>query len=412
VEECICDTPIEGLRLSIFDAGEKIDNAAFDALVTTDNIQHTTRYLQALSRTLDNSFKGYFVAASIPSQDAEEIVAWTYFFLDSRLAFHGVFSGLLGKLYSLFPVKFNTAFISSPVAEYNIIHIKSAIKAHENIIIDKIMGGVLDFAKTHKVRLIIARDHLNKYTSEYFHEKFIHVHFLPGTYVDLESIHVCGKSCENQCDCGCSGFDDYLMSLKKKWRANIRNKINRRKEDLTVEIIEAANLSPEECARCHQLYFHTRGKARMKHECLSTDYFCETGKEFGDLCKMMIAKSGDEIIGFAQLLENGDDIINVRMGMDYKRNKEYNLYYHLLYENIIYCIRKKKKRLYTSQTCYRPKLEMGAKLLPLHTYLYFVNPVLQKIFGKLIVTNCRCYSELVATDDPAEVLAKYKLGTY
>ena len=401
-------TQIGDLAVKIINAEEKPEAFDLDALVTTANIQHKTRYLQALTKTLDNNFKGYFVVAA----NQEELVAWTYIFIDSRFAFHGVFSGAMEKLYSIFPVTFSTAFISSPVAEYNIIHVKDNYKTHENFIIDKMMDDLIKFLKNEKVKLIIAKDHINRYTSEYFHEKFIHLHFMPGTFIDLESIHQCNHLCEEECGSGCSGFDHYLMSLKKKWRANIRNKMNRRKEDLVVEIVDASSLTVEQCVRCHELYFHTRGKQRLKHECLSQDYFCESGKELGDSCKMMIAKADDKIIGFAQLLENGDDIINVRMGMDYKYNKEYNLYYHLLYENIIYCIRKKKKRLYTSQTCYRPKLEAGAKLLPLHTYLYFPNPLLQKIFGKIIVSNCRCYSELIAADNPSEVLSKYKLGAY
>ncbi|MDR0512670.1 MAG: GNAT family N-acetyltransferase [Treponema sp.] len=419
MENIAGNTPLDDLQVSFVDAEEKIDNARFDSLIAADNIQHTTKYLQTLSKTLDNSFKGYFVVASKTPKTAEadtnadtEIVAWTYIFVDSRLAFHGLLSGFTEKLYKIFPITFKTVFISSPVAEYNIVHVKDKYKIQEHYIIDKMMDEVLKFGKRQKAKLIIAKDHINRYTSEYFHQKFIHVHFMPGTFIDLESIHSKNHSYEDECGTECSGFDDYLMGLKKKWRANIRNKINRRKDDLKVEVIDAANLTDAECAHCHELYFHTRGKQRLKHECLSTDYFCQTGKEFGGACKMLIAKKDDQIIGFAQLLENGDDVINVRMGMDYKCNKEYNLYYHLLYENIIYCIRKKKKRLYTSQTSYRPKLEVGAKLLPLHTYVYFENPILQKIFGKVITTNCRCYSELLSTDDPAEVLAKHKLSTY
>jgi predicted N-acyltransferase len=254
------------------------------------------------------------------------------------------------------------------------------------------VSEIVSFLKRKRVELVIIKDHINSYNTEYFRKKFIHLHFMPGTYIDL--------------NCNC--FDEFLMRLKKKWRANIRNRINKRKSDLKIVVINAADLTESECEICHALYFQTRGKQRLKHELLSQDYFCECGKNLGENCKMLVAKSNEKIIGFAQLLVSESDVINVRMGMDYQYNKEYNLYYHLLYENILYCFKNGKKRLYTSQTCYRPKIEAGAKLLPLHTYICFQNPVLQKIFGSIIKGQCKCYSELLESDNPAQTLAKYK----
>ena len=391
---------MENLQIKIISCEEKLENAELDALSGAAGVQHQIKYLQTLSKNLDNNFKGYFVVA----QGLDEIIGWTFIFIDSRFSFDGVLSGAMEKIYKVFPAKFKTAFISSPVAEYNVIHIKDKHKSRESDIVDIMIKNVLKFLKDESVKLVIIKDHIVPYASEYLHKKFIHLHFMPGTFVDLEDMHSYGDNC--------SCFDDYLMGLRKKWRANIRNKINRRKNDLTIEVTPAASLSVEQRKRCHELYFQTREKQRLKHECLSPNYFCACGKELGEHCKMLIAKKGEHIIGFAQLLENEDNIINVRMGMDYRYSREYNLYYHLLYENISYCILMKKKRLYTSQTCYRPKLEVGAKLLPLHTYLYFNNPILQQVFGRIIASNCRRYSELIAAKNPTEVLAKYNLSAY
>jgi predicted N-acyltransferase len=341
-----------------------------------------------LTENLENNFEGYFIIAS----QNEKVVAWTYFFIDGCFGFNGLISGVFEKLYRLFPLKFKTAFISSPVAEYNAFHIRQDCKNQKNALIEKMMAEAFVFFRARRIKMVVIKDHIAKYRQ--LHKNFTHLHFMPGTFLDFDCVH-------DSCNC----FEEYLMSLKKKWRANIRNKIKRRKEDLAIEVV--SGISEADCVRCHELYCQTRNKQRLKHENLSADYFCACGNELGDSCKMLIAKAGGEIIGFAQLLENEDDVINVRMGMDYRFNKEYNLYHHLLYENIAYCLQNKKKRLYTSQTCYRPKLELGAKLMPLHTYVYFQNPILHKIFGKILAKNCECYSELIEADRPSEVLAKY-----
>ena len=385
------------ITVKFINCTEDLNLPILDALVDTANIQHKTKYLQVLTQNLDNHFKGYFIVA----MDGEETIGWTYAFIDQHFSFRGLLSGMAGKISNALPVKIKAAFVSSPVAEYNLFHIKNRYKDHEGAIIEKMMADALVFFKKQGVKMVAVKDHLYNYPSVFLHKKFIHLHFMPGTVFDFECIAH-----------GCTCFDDYLMSLKKKWRANIRNKINRRRDDLTIDIVNAQSLSEEDCAWCHQLYFQTRSKQRLKHECLSTDYFCACGKALGDSSKMMIARAGGNIIGFAQLLENADDVINVRMGMDYRYNTAYNLYSHLLYANITYCIENKKKRLYTSQTCYRPKLEAGAKLLPLHTYIHFDNPVLQKILGTMLARHCTCYSELIAAKNPTEVLAKYNICPY
>jgi predicted N-acyltransferase len=325
-----------------------------------------------------------------------EIVATTYFFVDNKFGFHGVLFDHYEKLYKLCPIKFRTLFVCSPVSEYNMIHINESYSDHEDFIVASILREVESFARKSKIKLIVVRDQIKKYSSKYIDSKYSCVHFMPGTSIEL----------------GCDSFDDYLMGLKKKWRANIRNKINNKHPDLCVEIIPSAQLSPEENARCHGLYLQTMEKQRVKHEVLSKTYFEECANQFGDACTMVVAKHKQQIIGFAQVLENKESLVNVRMGMDYDVAKDYQLYYHLIYENIRYCINRGKKVLYTSQTCYRPKLEVGAKFVPLHTYFRFLNPALQRVGRKILHQNCRRYSELVTTDNPTDILAKYGLSKY
>jgi len=394
---------VDNLTVELIDCQQRLDDVDLDALVNTANIQHKSKYLQTLMSNLDNHFTGYFVVAS----KGTDVVAWTYLFTDKKFAFNGVFEGFIGALYRLFPIRFSTAFLSSPVAEYNMIHFNEKYKDHEADIIDKMLETILVHLKAQKVKMFILRDHIAPYESAILNKQFKHLHFMPGTYVDLEGVHDCSDNCEGLCPHGCLCFDNYLMGLKKKWRANIRNKINRRKDDLVIEVVPSQDLSVAEKARCHELYTQTRDKQDLKHERLAPSYFHECGVELGDCCKMLVARTDGKIIGFAQLLENEDDVINVRMGMDYQLNREYDLYFHLLYENIRYCLCNKKKRLYTSQTCYRPKLEMGAKLLPLHTYFSFTSPFLQRTLGGMLASSCTCHKELIESDHPTEVLRRH-----
>jgi hypothetical protein len=376
--------------------------------LVNDNIQLKTDYLQVLSNNLDNEFAGYYSLAILQ----DEIVAWTYFFIDEHFYFHGVLFGNFEKLYNRFPLNFRTVFISSPITEYNAFHIKKEYKQYEDSLVDILIKEIVKFSKEKRCKLMLIKDHIKYYNSNYVSSNFTHMHFMPGTQIHLECNCGCNHNCDIICETGCSCFDNYLKKLKKKWRANIRNKLNKRDALLSIEVVVASNLSEVDNMRCYELYLQTIKKQRLKHEYISSNYLGACAKTLGGNCKMLIAKVNGNIIGFAQLLEDEDNVINVRMGMDYSCAHDYQLYYHLLYENIIYCVRKKKKHLNLSQTCYRPKLEVGAQLLPLHTFIRFYNPVLQKIFGKIVVNNCKCYSELIQAEDPSAILSKYNLSSY
>ncbi|MCL2864655.1 MAG: GNAT family N-acetyltransferase [Lachnospiraceae bacterium] len=395
----------DNLKVEIINYSDEIDHACLDALIHDSNVQHETKYLQIMSQNIASDFEGFFAIAK--KDDA--MVAWTYFFIDRQFSCHGLLSGFAEKLYNIFPFQFRAAFISSPVAEYNMFHIDAAYRGQEDYLAEEMVEQILLFLKKKHIKLVIVKDHISNYASTYFHKKFSHVHIMPGTYIELSKVSGCPHYCKKERKDDCTCFDAYLMGLKRNWRANVRNKMNRRKEDLFIEVVSGDSLSIAENQRCYDLYCQTRNKQKIKHELLTSNYFYQCGMELGDKCKMLIARVDGKIIGFAQLLENEHDVINVRIGMDYECNREYNLYYHLLYENIIYCLQQKKRRLYTSQTYYRPKLEIGAKLLPLHTYFYFYNIIIRKIFKTFIIKECACYSELLHSDDPKAVLMKHNL---
>lgn len=397
----------EVFRTKIIRCGDEIEDYELNRLVYDNNIQLKTEYLQVLTENLDNNFDGYFAVVT----HGEIVVAWTYFFIDKKFAFHGVLRGKIGKLYEHFPIKFKSAFISSPIAEYNNFHVSEDYIEKRDSIIEAMLVEIFAYLKKEKVKLYLIKDHISECTATIVRKKFVHLHFMPGTIIDLDSL--CGyDTIVEEDEFEEIGFQNYVKSLKKKWRANIRNKMNNRKSELMVEVVPALQLTEKQNKKCHKLYLQTIEKQKIKHEYLSSKYFAECAQKFGEECSMLIARIDEKIVGCAQLLDNAESVINVRMGMDYKYAKEYQVYYHLLYENIKYAIRNRKKYLFTSQTCYRPKLEVGAQLVPLHTYIHFTNPILHLVFSKIVVSNCRCYSELINADKPSDILSKYGLSTY
>lgn len=369
-----------------------INENQWNSIITCDNIQFSKEYLHILENNLSNKFSYYYVQVFYSNQ----VIATTFFFIDNAFTLHGLVEGFFEKVYNRLPVKFKVLFLSSPVTEYSAIHIHESYMEFENMIINTVLRELEAFARKSKITAVVIKDHIKKYTLEHLDDKYTHVHFMPSTFIELDY----------------DSFDSYLMALKKKWRANIRNKINNRNPELIVDVLPSEHLSSEDNLRCHDLYIQTMSIQKINREVLSKTYFEECANKLGDKCKMIIAKYNDKIIGFLQLIINKDNIVSVRMGMDYTYVRDFNLYYHLIYENIKHCIDGGKKILYIGQTCYRAKLEAGANLLPLHTHFRFMNPLLHKALRNTLKEGFKCYSELLFAENPSDILQKYNLSTY
>ena len=374
------------------DNGNDVDAKLWNSVVSENDIQLRYEYLHILEQNLSNDFKFYYLQVFYKT----EVIANTIFFIDENFSFQSAMNGIYSILYKVVSPKFKILFLSSPITEYNKINIKAEYQIYENEIVNIILQKVDRFSREKKLDAVLMRDHFKKYESDYLRDNYSYFYFMPGTIIHFE------------CEC----FDDYILKLNKKRRKNIRSKLRKCDGRLRIHIRDASELSDRENARCFELYLQTFCKNKTKHEKLSESYFKSCGEVYKKECKMIIAKVDDIIVGFAQLLETKKDVINVRMGMDYSFVREYNLYYHLLYANINYCIENLKHHLYISQTCYRPKLEVGADLVSLHCYIRFNNRILNRILPRFLNKNFKCYRELIVSDNPREILEKYHLSKY
>lgn len=76
----------------------------------------------------------------------------------------------------------------------------------------------------------------------------------------------------------------------------------------------------------------------------------------------------------------------------------------MLYANIQYAIDTKKESLLLSQTCYRPKLELGAEIVPLSAYIKFNNVFTHRLYSLLLKMFFRKYEMLSNHEKPLKLL--------
>ena len=378
------------VKVKIIESIKNIEKHEWNSIVGNDNIQVCYDYLNAVESSSISDYEYYYflvyekneLIASLPAFITNE------FCLDTPLV--GTIKQKCEAVRRFLPsfLKQRVLFCGCCIAEYNTFSIKEG--ANSKKVVEILLEEIEKLSKAKKTKLVIFKDFI-KINSDIRKalesSKYFGVYSLPSTFVEV----------------GWDSFEIYLQNLKKKYRQNIRNKINQSSKSGAVEY-EVLDNYDDISNELLDLYENTYLKAQVKFEKLEKDFFINLNNHMDNKTSVIVAKKDGKIIGFMLLVNSHDSCVNVRMGMDYECAHDHHLYYMLLYKNIDYAIQRNMKKLYLSQTTYRPKLELGAQLISLMGFIKHRNPVLNKIYKFLFNKLFKKYEMLANSENPHEDL--------
>lgn len=185
----------------------------------------------------------------------------------------------------------------------------------------------------------------------------------PGTAVDLAS----GRK------------EDYLGSLRKKQRHLFKKKLRRSREvvDLEVEVMRR----PDERTldALFALFVQTYEKSNVKFEQLNRRFFELLADE--QWTRFIVLRAGGHPVAFMMCFEFAGQLINKFIGIDYRRPREWLLYFRLWDAALDRALSTGATRIQSGQTGYGPKFDLGHRLLPLTNYVAHQNPFLHRLFA-------------------------------
>lgn len=171
-----------------------------------------------------------------------------------------------------------------------------------------------------------------------------------------------------------SSFDDYLGSMKSKYRVRVRRA--RKKADS----LEKRVLSLEEihayCNDISNLYKNVANQAGFNLFILPPNYFYSLQKHLKDRMELVGYFEGEQMVGFYTQIQSHGDLDAHFLGYDPKCNKENQLYLNMLYDLVDDAIRLKSKKLIMSRTALEIKSSVGAQAHSMVLYLKTTNPIL------------------------------------
>lgn len=198
---------------------------------------------------------------------------------------------------------------------------------------------------------------------------------LPG-FVSVRGLPVCVLNLQG----------DYFAMLNEHRRNDFHHKLR-----------AAASLRTETCTALpehllmpvYRLYLDTLAHARIRFEVLTPEYF----RQVAGLGQFHLYFEGERLIGFLQLLTNGDKANLKYMGMDHRRNRPYYLYFAMCLRAIAACQAAGCTRIELGVSSYHAKLLMGCELTETRIYYRHRHPLMHWLLGR-----CRFLLEPTAAE--------------
>ncbi|MEI6729932.1 MAG: GNAT family N-acetyltransferase [Pseudomonadota bacterium] len=173
---------------------------------------------------------------------------------------------------------------------------------------------------------------------------------------------------------------DYLSSLKSSHRYNLKKKLRISKEKVTIETSFIQNPDTDTLDQIFALFRQTYEKATIRFENLNHLFFKNIAKSDNSYFTILRDQKNGEMLAFMLCFVFEKHLINKFIGLDYKRPKDWFLYFRLWEATLKYSSELDINSIQSGQTGYKPKLELGNKLIELTHYCRHSNPIINLIY--------------------------------
>ena len=156
-------------------------------------------------------------------------------------------------------------------------------------------------------------------------------------------------------------FDDYLRQRSGRHRGDIRR--SRRK--LSNAGIQIKHLRGDEGAldclteEAHRLYVAVYERSDTKFEFYPLEYFRDVARQFPEESWFMFLTQKDRLVAFSFRLEYRNCVHVMFLGLDYSINRQVDLYFNILYEELDWSLSRRPESIYFGQNGETVKSRIG-----------------------------------------------------
>ena len=172
--------------------------------------------------------------------------------------------------------------------------------------------------------------------------------------------------------------EDYPAGLSRNVRKNVLVKLRKSAQLVFREHTPENPLPPEAMKDVRCLYEKTAARAELQFEALNADYFRLTAP----FSIYLLAYEGERMIGFVQWMRKGARMAGKYIGMDYARNRQYDLYFGMVLQSIRRGIGGGVREFDLGVGSYYSKRMIGAVQRPTRLYFRHHNALVQALLKR------------------------------
>jgi predicted N-acyltransferase len=180
-----------------------------------------------------------------------------------------------------------------------------------------------------------------------------------------------------------ANFDEYLQTLGKATRKNLRRKFRKAEDAPRIELEVVTDITPY-VDEIHPLYEQVHERSPFKFENLTKEYFCDVGRRMPERARFFLWRQDGRIIAFSFCLVHDNCIYDECLGLDYRVALDLHLYFYTLRDIISWALKQGLKYYCSSPLNYDPKLHLGCDLVPLDLYVRHTARMIDPIFRQAV----------------------------
>ncbi len=226
------------------------------------------------------------------------------------------------------------------------------------------------FARQHRASLVILKDFPAQY-------RLVLRSFALNGYARVPSMPL------TQLALKYADFDDYLKTLGKATRKNLRRKFRKTEEAAPISMEVVTDITPH-LDEIYPLYLQVHARSPLKFETLTKDYFRDMGTRMPERTRFFLWRQHGRIIAFSFCLVHEGTIYDEYLGLDYAVALDLHLYFYTIRDIISWSLKQGLKYYCSTPLNYDPKLHLGCRLVPLDLYVRHTAPLLNPIFRQAV----------------------------
>jgi hypothetical protein len=262
-----------------------------------------------------------------------------------------------------------TLFVGSPCADEGTVGLREG--ADRQAALAALQDALAARARAANAPLMVWKDLADPAAAELApiarRERLFRLVSFPGTVVALPA----------------AGKEAYYAALKGSRRHVLRKKLrlSRAAVALRVEVLRRPDANDLDAL--FGLFWQTYERATTRFETLNRRFFDAIAAQPPARFIVLREQASGAMVAFMLCFELGPRVINKFIGLDYRRPRQWRLYFRLWEAALDWALARGATSIQSGQTGYAPKIETGHALVPLVNYCAHRNPLIHALAGAL-----------------------------